>query len=61
MGDKRTFADMLVSQLGQPREPFSWSTVVFGLLLLLGIVTYLALEYGLVMLIKRLIRRLSGK
>jgi hypothetical protein len=55
----RPFAEILVSQLGTPKEPVTVGSVLVGLALVLAVVGYFALEYGLGMLLARVVRRLT--
>lgn len=61
MADGRSFSEIIVSQLGQPYEPFGIHDLV-GLAMLAAVVAvYLLLEYGLGQLVVWLVRRIFGK
>jgi hypothetical protein len=59
MSGKRTFGEIIVSQLGAPKEPFGIGGILFIAALLLVFAGYLALECGLGRLIVRLCRWLT--
>lgn len=64
MSDQPTFAEILVSQLGKPQEPFDMKDLLFLGVVAGGIVAYLTFEYGVVRLIKliaRLFDRMAPK
>jgi hypothetical protein len=61
MDDKPTFAEILISQLGAPKEPFGLNDVLLGLAVITCVGSYLAFEYGLIRLLKRALQRLSAK
>jgi hypothetical protein len=56
MSDKRSFAEIIVSQLGKPKEPFGVEEFLVLLVILLGAAAYLMLEYRLGRLVARLWR-----
>jgi len=59
MSGGRRFGEILVSQLGTPKEPFGIGGILFIAALLLVFAGYLALEYGLGRLTVRLCRWLT--
>jgi hypothetical protein len=56
MSDGRSFAEIIVSQLGKPKEPFGLEEFLVLLVLLLGVAAWIMLEYGLGRLFARLWR-----
>lgn len=56
MRDGPTFAEILVSKLGTPPEPFELGDALAVCALVAALVTYFALEYGLGRLIDRIFR-----
>lgn len=61
MADKPSFAEILVSQLGKPKEPFGWEDVLLLSLLAAAFAAYWALEYGAGRLLARLFGRIAPR
>ena len=61
MSNDPTFAEIIVSKLGTPKEPVGLGDVLFLSAVLVGIGTYLALEQGLAHFLRRLIRPPQAK
>jgi hypothetical protein len=59
MADEPTFAEILVSQLGQPKEPFGWGDLLGLSVLAAALAAYLALELGAARLLRKLFDWLS--
>jgi hypothetical protein len=53
MADKPTFTEIVVAQLGQPKEPFGLGDLILLAVLAAAMAAYLALEQGLVRLFGR--------
>lgn len=56
MADERSFADMIIAQLGTPREPFGPGDLLLLAILAIAAAAWFALEYGVGLAIVRLIR-----
>ena len=56
MSNGPSFAEMIVSQLGKPKEPFGLEEFLVLLVILLGLAAWVMLEYGLGRLFVRLWR-----
>lgn len=56
MADGPTLTEMLVSELGKPKEPFGMGDLLLLSVVAVAAVGYLGLEYGLGRLIARLLR-----
>jgi hypothetical protein len=53
MADRPSFAEILVSQLGRPKEPLGWEELLALAVLAVAILGYVALEYGAVRLVAK--------
>lgn len=59
MSQEPTFADMVLSQVGSPKD-YTAEWVAIGIVLL-AVVAYVGLEYGLGRLLSRLMRTVAAK
>jgi hypothetical protein len=61
VNDKPSFGEILVSQLGKPKEPIGQADVLVGVGLAIAIAAYLFFEANFVRILVRLFRRLTKR
>lgn len=61
MADKPTFAEVIVGQLGQPKEPFGLGDLILLVVLAAALAAFLAVEQALGRLLARLLGRVAAR